>query len=75
MYICETCCRGLIAAHAQVELDCETKFWQGGGDWGDRPPPLKPMKVTLLTMYFFNSANSIRDIKPFCCPSFCTAVL
>jgi len=49
--------------------------WQGwiqGVDWGDRPPsPLKHTKVTLFTTIFYNSENSIRDIRSFCRPLFC----
>jgi len=32
--------------------------------------PLKPEKLTLFTTMFYNSEKSIRDIGPFCCPSF-----
>jgi len=49
---------------------CE-QGWIQGGDRPNRPPPLKPMKVTLLTMILYNSEKSIRDIKPFCRPLFC----
>ena len=41
-----------------------------GGDWGDRLP-LKPTKVTLLTVIMYNSENNIRDIRLFCRPLFC----
>jgi len=34
---------------------------------------LKLTKVTLFTMIFYNSENSIRDIRPFCCPLFCNS--
>ena len=35
--------------------------------------PLKPIKVTLFTIIFYNAEKSIRDIRPFCCPSFCNS--
>jgi len=34
-------------------------------------PPLKPTKVTLYTIIFYNSENSIRDVNSFCRPLFC----
>jgi len=37
---------------------------------GDRPPK-NYTKVTLFTMIFGNSENSIRDIRPFCRLLFC----
>ena len=42
-----------------------------GGDWGDRPPPLKSTKVALVTMIFYISENNIRHIRPFCRPLLC----
>jgi len=33
--------------------------------------PLKPTKVTLITMILYTLENSIRDIRPFCRPLFC----
>jgi len=38
---------------------------------GRAASPLKPAKVTLFTMIFYNSESSIRDIRPFCRPLFC----
>ena len=48
-----------------------TQGWIQGGEWGDRPPPLKPTKVTLFTTILDNSENSIRDRRSFCRPLFC----
>jgi len=42
-----------------------------GGFIGERSLPLKLTKVTLFTMIFYNSENSIRDIRPFYHPLFC----
>jgi len=42
----------------------------GGGRLG-RSLPLAPKNVTLFTMFFYNSENSIRDIRLFCRPLFC----
>ena len=42
----------------------------GGGAVG-AIAPLKPTKVTLFTMIFYNTENNIRDISPFCSPLFC----
>jgi len=39
-------------------------------DPGRRSLSLKPKKVTLFTMIFHNSENSIRDIGTFCRPLF-----
>jgi len=36
-----------------------------------RSPPLEPAKITFFTMILNNSENSIRTIRPFCCPLFC----
>jgi len=33
--------------------------------------PLKPTKITSFTILFYNSENSICDIRPFCRPLFC----
>jgi len=40
-----------------------------------RSPARKPTKGTLFTMILCNSEKSIRDIRPFCRPSFVRAVL
>jgi len=40
-----------------------------GGAIG-RSAPLKPTKVTFFTMIFYNSENSIGDIRPVCRPLF-----
>ena len=37
----------------------------------DRSPQKKPTNVTLFTMIFYNSENSVRDLRPFCRPLFC----
>ena len=42
----------------------------GGGRLGPSSPQ-KPIKVISFTMIFFNSENSIRDVRPFCCALFC----
>ena len=51
-------------------------FWQleigtGVDPGGTIAPPLKPTKVTLFTMIFYHSVNSIHDISPFCRPLLC----
>ena len=52
--------------------DC-TPTPRGGSKWGrlGRSSPLKPAKVTLITMILNNSENVIRDIRPFCRDLFC----
>ena len=37
--------------------------------------PLKPANVTFSTTIWNNSENSVRNIRPFCCPLFVSAVL
>ena len=39
------------------------------------PPPVKPTKVTLFIMIFYNSGISIRNIRPFCRALFCEVCL
>jgi len=38
---------------------------------GSKIAPLKPRKVSLFTMIFYNSENSTCDIRQFCRPLFC----
>jgi len=38
-------------------------------------PPIQPANITLFTMFFYNSENSIRDIRPFCRPLFCHSIV
>jgi len=42
-----------------------------GKDPGGTIAPLKPTKVSLFTIIFYNSKNNIRDISLFCRPLFC----
>jgi len=41
---------------------------QGRIQRGRWPPPLKPTKVTIFTVIFYNSKISIRNIRPICPP-------
>ena len=53
-----------------TQLVEQVRAWSRWGEIG-AIAPLKPTKVTLFTITFYNSENSIRDIKPFCRPLFC----
>jgi len=44
---------------------------RGSRGLSSQSPPIKPTKVTLFTIIFYNSENSIRYIKPFGRPLFC----
>jgi len=45
--------------------------WRIQGGWLGRSLPLKPAKVSLFTVIYYNSETNIRDISPFCRLLFC----
>ena len=51
-------------------INRDSEQWRSQGR-GERLPSLKPKKITLFIMIFYNSENSFRDLRPFCRPSFC----
>jgi len=55
-------------AKVVIVVVCRGGSW--GFDWG-AITPLRPTKVTLFTMMFYNSDNSTRNLRPFCRVLFC----
>jgi len=55
--------------HGAIKLTQNQRRIQGGRL--GRSLPLKPTKVYLFTIIFYNSENNIRDISPFCRLLFC----
>jgi len=68
-YFCESSSRPLIQWEPNEK--CDLVRGTSRGAIGAIASLLKPTKVTFFTMIFYNSENSIRDMKHFCRPLFC----
>jgi len=66
-------CQAYSTTRAQPEPECQNRHWSGVDPEGSigAIAPLKSKKVTIFTMIFYYSENSIRDTRPFCRPQFC----
>ena len=51
-------------------FETTSAYIQGRIQGRGRSPTLKPTKINIFTMIFYNSQNSIRDLRPFYRPLF-----